>query len=243
LARIRSIKPDFWTDENLADCSLNARLLFIGTWNVADDDGNLERSARQLKAQIFPYDNIDCEPLVQELLTIGRLIEYEVDGKKFLHIKNFAKHQKIDHKSKPRCPLYEDSASPPRDIEEESPMKGGEGRGEELNISLVPHGTPECPHDDIIAVYHELLPNAPRVRMWTEKRRKALRSRWRENAKHYATVDEGLTWWRKFFGYVAQSDFLTGRAQSNGRPPFIASLEWLTKSENFVKTIEGNYHA
>jgi hypothetical protein len=60
MARIRTIKPDFWTDEALADCSPTARLLFIATWSFADDHGNLERSARQLKAQAFPYDNIDC---------------------------------------------------------------------------------------------------------------------------------------------------------------------------------------
>jgi len=112
MARIRSIKPEFWTDEALSECSTNARLLFIGTWTFADDSGNLERSARQLKAQVFPYDGIDCEPLLQELLRAGVLIEYEVQRKKFLHIKGFAAHQRVDRPGKPRVPLYEPSPSP-----------------------------------------------------------------------------------------------------------------------------------
>lgn len=140
MARIRTIKPDFWTDETLGECSPTARLLFVGTWNLADDHGNLERSSRQLKAQLFPYDNFDCEPYVVELLHVGCLLEYEVDGKKYLHIKGFDRHQKVEKKSSPRHPLYEDSLRTHRLLTEPSPSssgsssslrKGREGKGME----------------------------------------------------------------------------------------------------------------
>lgn len=104
---------------------MSARLLFIATWNFADDHGGLDRSAKQLKAQAFPYDNIDCEPLVQELLNVGLLIEYEVDGKKYLHIKGFRTHQKVEKPAKPRVPLYEHSLKTPRVLPESSPSSGG----------------------------------------------------------------------------------------------------------------------
>jgi hypothetical protein len=122
MARIRSIKPDFWTDEKLTECSMSARLLFIGTWNFADDYGNLDRSAKQIKARVFPIDSVDCEPLLQELLTQGLLIEYSVNEKKYLHIKGFTKHQVINRPSAPQCPMYEDSLST---------HAGEEGKGEE----------------------------------------------------------------------------------------------------------------
>jgi hypothetical protein len=110
MARIRSTKPEMWTDETLADCSIPARLLFVASLNFADDNGNLERSARQLKAKTLPYDSIDCEPLIQELLRTGLFVEYEVADKTYLHIKGFLKHQKIDHPSKTFIiPNYEDS--------------------------------------------------------------------------------------------------------------------------------------
>jgi hypothetical protein len=99
------IKPEFWSDERIGECSASARLLFIGTWNFADDYGNLDRSPKQLKAQIFPYDLINCEALILELLERDLVSEYEVDGKKYLHINGFDKHQIIDRKSKARCPL------------------------------------------------------------------------------------------------------------------------------------------
>lgn len=112
MARIRTIKPDFWTDERLTECSLSARLLFIGTWNFADDNGNFPRSSKKIKMQIFPADAIECEPLVIELLTHGLLIEYSVNGEKYLHIKNFKKHQVINRPSKsniPPVPITEQS--------------------------------------------------------------------------------------------------------------------------------------
>jgi hypothetical protein len=105
------IKPEFWTDDKVVECSTSARLLLIATWCFADDQGSLDRSAKQLKAQAFPHDIVDVEPLLHELLRVGILIEYESGGKRYLHIKNFLKHQRIDRPSAPRCPLYDDSLS------------------------------------------------------------------------------------------------------------------------------------
>ena len=109
MARIRTIKPEFWTDDKLTECSLSARLLFIGTWNFADDEGNLDRSAKQIKARVFPVDDIDCEPLLRELIAQGLLTEYSVNGKVYLHIQGFKKHQVINRPSAPAYPLFDES--------------------------------------------------------------------------------------------------------------------------------------
>lgn len=92
-----------------------------------------------------------------------------------------------------------------------------------------------CPHEAIIAAYHECLPELPAVRLWTPKRQALLRQRWKEDPKR-----QTLAWWQKFFKHVAASDFLTGRAPGKGRA-WQASLEWLLNQTNFVKVIEGNY--
>ncbi|MDR0770159.1 MAG: hypothetical protein LBE75_03040, partial [Burkholderiales bacterium] len=103
---------------------------------------------------------------------------------------------------------------------------------------------PPCPHQRIIDLYHETLPTLPRVREWHNTRQGYLQSRWREKlaAGEYATTDEGVAWWRRYFAYVAKSDFLCGRTQArNDRQPFVADLEWLVKPTNFAKVIEGKY--
>lgn len=100
-----------------------------------------------------------------------------------------------------------------------------------------PTDTPDCPHDEIIALYHELLPASPRVRQWTDTRRTHLRARWREDRKR-----QDLAYWRRFFVHVAASAFLTGQVCGQGGRPFFAALDWLVKPENFAKVIEGKYH-
>lgn len=91
-----------------------------------------------------------------------------------------------------------------------------------------------CPHEKIIELYHSTLPTMPSVKVWTEKRRKLLQARWREDQKR-----QDLDYWERFFGYVAKSDFLCGRTEK----PFNCDLEWMLNASNFVKIIEGKYHA
>lgn len=69
-----------------------------------------------------------------------------------------------------------------------------------------------CPHEKIIALYHECLPMLPTVRIWSEDRRKTLAARWRTlvNDKGYQSEEEGLGWFKRLFGYIRRSRFLTG---------------------------------
>ncbi|MGB8414977.1 hypothetical protein [Paraburkholderia sp.] len=96
---------------------------------------------------------------------------------------------------------------------------------------------PDCPHQEIIAAYHELLPASPAIRDWTPARAAHLRTRWNEDPKR-----QSLDWWRRFFAYVAESAFLTGNVTSGERKPFTVSLDWLCKAENFAKVREGRFH-
>jgi len=88
----------------------------------------------------------------------------------------------------------------------------------------------------IIDLYHEKLPKLPIVQKITSARRGNIKQRWREDLPK-------LDNWENFFDYVGQSDFLMGRVEGrNGGKPFMASLEWITKSANYTKILEGNYH-
>lgn len=94
-----------------------------------------------------------------------------------------------------------------------------------------------CPHQAIIDLYHQTLPTGRQVRIWNDTRKAKLRARWKEDPKR-----QSLAWWGKFFGYIAESDFLTGKTASTGRRPFELGLEWIISPENFAKIIEGKYH-
>lgn len=94
-----------------------------------------------------------------------------------------------------------------------------------------------CPHDEILALYHELLPANPRIKAWTGARQANLRTRWREDDKR-----QSLDYWRRFFRHVAASPFLTGQRTGPDGRAFLPGLDWLVKPDNFAKVIENRYH-
>lgn len=106
MARYRTIKPEFWSSEQVMECSPIARLMFIGMWNFADDAGRLSYSTKTIKAQIFPGDEVGLEAIrgmVDELSSNGLVSFYTIDDKEYLLITGWH-HQKIDKPQKPRHP-------------------------------------------------------------------------------------------------------------------------------------------
>lgn len=101
-----------------------------------------------------------------------------------------------------------------------------------------------CPHEKIIALYHECLPMLPTVRIWSEDRRKTLAARWRTlvNDKGYQSEEEGLGWFKRLFGYIRRSRFLTGETPQKEGRTWRPDLEWIIKPKNLTKIIEGKYH-
>jgi len=104
---------------------------------------------------------------------------------------------------------------------------------------------PACPHQKVLALWAEVLPELPQHTQWTDTRRKHLQARWRETAvqKKWESEEQGLHYFRRLFGYLKQSDFLMGRAATQGRRTFTIELEWLINPSNWAKVIEGKYHA
>ena len=103
----------------------------------------------------------------------------------------------------------------------------GDGAAEEQPKTM-------CPHQQIIAAYHEELPSCPEVIVWSKANIKNLAARWKEDVTR-----QDLQWWRHLFRSVAESDFLMGRTSRDG--PFVFSLGWFAKADNFAKVLNGNY--
>lgn len=111
MAKIRGVKPEFWTDERVVEVSRDARLLFIGMWNFACDNGHLDDKPKQLKMKIFPGDDdTNLDAWLDELVAAGRIVR---DGTT-ITIPKFAEHQK-PHKrwwttcDLPLCTVPEDA--------------------------------------------------------------------------------------------------------------------------------------
>jgi hypothetical protein len=135
LARIRTIKPEMWTDPAFVECSSNARLLFVAALNFASDYGVIDDSASRLKMQCFPADNFDVKPLIDELVA-ARLWDRMVapDGENVLVIRTFCAHQRVDRPQKGRWgdwrewpKIVEPSSNVLRMNVDRSPCNGREG--------------------------------------------------------------------------------------------------------------------
>lgn len=94
MARIRSVHPGQWRDQDFVECSIPARLLAIAIRNEADDQGIFEWKPKQIKMNLFPADAIDVEPLLEELVRFNLMRKYEIDGRQFGAIRNFRLYQR-----------------------------------------------------------------------------------------------------------------------------------------------------
>jgi len=113
--KIRGIKPEFWTDEKVVEVSAFARLVFLGLWNMACDNGHVQDNSRRIKMTILPADDVSCADLLRELEAIG-LIERE-DG--WITVPTLSKHQKIDRRYFRACD-HEGCELPPLKAEREA---------------------------------------------------------------------------------------------------------------------------
>lgn len=93
----------------------------------------------------------------------------------------------------------------------------------------------KIPVNEIVDLFNRAFPELPQVKLVSANRRKAVRGRWTEH-KNMQTLEQ----WEKFFSYVRKSDFLMGRTSN---PWSGLSFDWIMKSANMLKIIEGNYHA
>ena len=94
MPRIRTIKPDLFLHEELAELNPIARLAFIGLFCCVDREGRAADRPKRLKAQILPYDDLDFSQVLDELAAAGFIDRYEVDGVKLIAIPRFLVHQR-----------------------------------------------------------------------------------------------------------------------------------------------------
>ena len=98
MARARNIKPGFFKNEDLAECTAWARLCFAGLWTLADREGRLEDRPKRIKGELFAFDSIEVEPLLVELQKAGFIERYAVEGRGLIQVLAFLKHQNPHHR-------------------------------------------------------------------------------------------------------------------------------------------------
>lgn len=141
MARIRSIKPEFWGDLSLASqTSRDARLLYIALWNQADEHGRLHGDRRWIKGHCLPYDDdlslADVDRLLAELVNAGKVVAYEVRNERFLYLPKLAEHQRLEpHKVASRHPAPPDATPSEPGADEPAPRADESEKKDALHVA------------------------------------------------------------------------------------------------------------
>lgn len=134
MPRIRTIKPEFASDEKLSSVSRDARLTFVLLVTQSDDDGLLLGRTRQLLGALYPHDeSVDAEQLafwLEELVSIGAIRwRKTVDDAPVVEICNWSKHQRVDHRAKSLLlPTLQPLGISSRESTEDQPKASRESR-------------------------------------------------------------------------------------------------------------------
>lgn len=107
MARIRSIKPEFFTSLTVADLTPEQRLTFIGLWTHADDEGRCVDDARLIKAAIWPLDDRTAADIEQDLGALSEsslILRYTLNRKRYLAVRGWAEHQRINRPTASKLP-------------------------------------------------------------------------------------------------------------------------------------------
>ncbi|MBD0746045.1 hypothetical protein [Streptomyces sp. CBMA152] len=139
MARIRTIKPEAFTSESLASVSVTAERTFFGLLTQADDHGRFRDQGAVIAGALWSlrpeHGPLEVEDDLNQLHTAGLICRYEgEDGKRYLHIVTWAKHQKINRPSGSRCPAC------PRHEGGQPTQPAGSRHGELTTASVSPHG-------------------------------------------------------------------------------------------------------
>ena len=101
MARSRNIKPGYFESDELADCGIESHFVFAGLWCIADKAGRLRDRPKRIKAAVAPYYDFDVDDSLERLENAGFIDRYEIDGERYIQVRNWGKHQKPHHKEAP----------------------------------------------------------------------------------------------------------------------------------------------
>jgi hypothetical protein len=162
MARIRTIKPDFFRHEGLYEaerkCGLPIRIAFAGIWTAADREGRFRWQPRALKLDCLPYDDVDFELILNALCDAGFIVKYQGDETDSLYgyIPAWNKHQHINQREAQSILPAPTSANTCTHITAHGEGKGREGKGregKEIIRAVAPATRPNDRFDEFWKVY------------------------------------------------------------------------------------------
>jgi len=247
MARIRSIKPEFFSHEELFDLEQETgfpvRLAFAGLWTVADREGRFKWRPRTIKLDVLPYDEVDFAALLDALSGAGFVQRYAVDGEEYGWIRSFPEHQHVNVRE-PQSKIPDPTDADPVPPRANPVPARGEGKGREIEGKgkegkeegrVTAPARPDADPDIDLAfrAFNDLASEVglAKAQLLNPTRRKALTARLAECG--------GIDGWRTAIKNIRGSPFLLGHNDRGWK----ADFDFVLQAKSFTKIMEGSYGA
>jgi hypothetical protein len=234
MARIRSIKAEFFTSADVLALTPLARLLYIGLWCEADREGRLKWTPLSFRYRYLPADDCDIDAVAGELVDRGLVVRY---GDNLAYIPSFLKHQRPN-------PREQDSAFPDPALRENPDShrenldlhsQGGRERNGRERKGMGVEGacpdthtpTPIVPKDAWLSLVDCWNTVACRVSTWHTVKSDNVHPRSQARLRAAIKAAPDLNVWDARFERAARSSWLTGQKAGRDGETFKADLWWV----------------
>ncbi len=220
--KIRSVRPEFFTDAKMARLSHSARLLYIGLWCLADDDGRGRLLPKHIEGELFPYEKIDFLGLWHELESTRRVRTYQIDGEQFFVIPKFTEYQKPNRKYDSKLPeppgdddgtLFDTDDERSTQRVDTAPSHAVEGEGEGEGVLLA-----AAPRDKIWDILVDLF-GTPSNDNTRGKRNRVVKLLKQSSATREEIITRHVAWLDHFPDATVTDTGLANQWDTLGRPP------------------------
>jgi hypothetical protein len=230
MARKRMIDPNIWQSEDFSKLSTLGKLVFIGLFSLADDEGRGRSNPVYLKSSLFPYEegirSADIDKTLSEISSNMSVVFYSCDGSNYYSLYNWSDWQKIDRPSQSKIPEYD----------EKSMKKLFDECSTNIQRTLAPNknrieknkNIKEENRNRVVEIYNTYCTNLPQVQKLTDKRNKAIDNFIKEFSIEQLEI---------ICQTANNSDFLTGKNDRNWK----ADFDFIMRSDKATAILEGKY--
>lgn len=232
MARKRMIDPNIWQSENFNKLSTLAKLVFIGLFSQADDEGRGRANAIFLKSMLFPYNedmrSADIEKALCEISSNMSVVFYSCDGSNYYSLYNWDKWQKIDKPKSSELPAFEENNTEIRRLFDERSTNDSRKVPPNKNKNRIRIEEEENKREKIKDIYCSICTNLPQIQKLTDKRKKAI-----DNFLRDFTFEQ----FEEICTKANNSDFLIGKNDRGWK----ADFDFLMRTDKATNILEGKY--
>lgn len=231
MARKRMIDPNIWQSEDFSKLSTLGKLVFIGLFSLADDEGRGRSNPVYLKSTLFPYEegirSADIDKTLSEISSNMSVIFYSCDGNSYYSLYNWNTWQKIDRPSQSKIPEYDEKTMQllfdEHSTNNRRVVAPNKKRIEDnKNIK-------EENRNRVVEIYNNYCTNLPQIQKLTEKRKKAI-----DNFIKEFSIEQ----FEKICKIANASYFLTGKNDRNWK----ADFDFIMRTDKATAILEGKYN-